>query len=100
MKTAISQRRQQLLNHIALLEKRYPESDRRAAIAALKNRLWRLQENSRSFVSLILIKCRSMAATWLLKWVPNLVIDGWFPGLIGRYRVIDTLIFWSEDDEF
>ncbi len=96
MKTAeITQRRKQVLNHIELLETRYPEPVRRIAVAALKARLFQLQENGRSFASRIFIRCRSIAATWLLRWVPDLVIDGWLPGKIGKYRVIDMIVNWS-----
>ncbi len=96
--TEIAQRQEQLLSHVELLKTRYPEPARRIAVAALKGRLYQLQENSRSFASQIFIKGRSMAATWLLRWVPDLVIEGYLPGRIGRYLTIDSLIFWSEQD--
>lgn len=46
----------------------------------------------------LLIRFRARTAIWLLSWMPDLVIDGHLPGRTGRYRVVDTLIFWSEND--
>jgi hypothetical protein len=31
-------------------------------------------------------------------WVAAAVIKGFFPEKIGRYRVLDILVFWGEQD--
>ena len=50
-------------------------------------------------MNLIFLKrFRACLASSLLKWLPDLVIAGYFPGRIGLYLVIDTLIVWSEND--
>ncbi len=89
-------RHKTITDHIALLESRHSEQDRRIAVAALKSRLYELQKKSRSRFHSFLVGCRSRVAFGLLRFVPDLVIKGYLPGKIGRYRVVDSLVFWSE----
>ncbi|BBO72835.1 hypothetical protein DSCW_02520 [Desulfosarcina widdelii] len=39
---------------------------------------------------------RSRAAKFLLYFIPDLVIERWLPETAGRYRVVDTLLWWFD----
>lgn len=43
-------------------------------------------------------KFKSVIAKILTPWIATSMIMGFFPAKIGRYRVLDVLVVWAEDE--
>jgi hypothetical protein len=39
---------------------------------------------------------RSRLAAWVMTWLPDIIISGYLPAQIGRYRVVDMLIVLAD----
>lgn len=47
----------------------------------------------------LLIRTKCQIAAWALPWAKILIIDHHLPDRIGRYRIINTLIVWAEEQK-